>query len=493
MTDSFDNAERRRGFLERRHAGVLLHPTSLPSGELGDDAYRFVDFLVASGFSVWQFLPLGPTHGDYGSPYQCLSAHAGNSLLISAQPLMQEGWLPAELSLATTSRAQWLSAACQGFLRMAAPQARAEYDAFTAKHAFWLDDFALFQALRRAHQNSQWIDWPQPLRDRVPAALDAARQKYSSEMQQARFEQFVFFRQWQRLKNYANSKGVLMFGDLPIFVAHDSADVWAHREQFAVDADGRLQVVAGVPPDYFSSTGQLWGNPHYNWARMAADDFHWWKQRFRSQAEMVDMLRVDHFRGFESYWEIPAGAQTAINGRWVTAPGDALFTAIRAHFPNLHIVAEDLGIITPEVTALRYRHGFPGMKILQFAFDSDAANPYLPHHHETDSVAYTGTHDNDTTLGWYNGLNAGQQQRVREYLGFPEEAMPWPLIRATLMSVAQLAVVPMQDVLALDGAHRMNTPGTVQGNWTWRFRWEQLAPDLAVRLRAMVGNYGRAV
>lgn len=491
MTDQFENAERRRGFLDRRHAGLLLHPTSLPSGELGDDAFRFIDFLVASGISVWQFLPLGPTHGDYGSPYQCLSVHAGNHLLLSPQRLMQEGWLSADTPLATTPRAQWLAAACQGFHRSATSQARAEYAAFAHKHAFWLDDFALFQAVRRAHQTRNWVDWPQPLRDRVPAALETARHQYAADVEQARFEQFVFFRQWQKLKEYANSKGVLMFGDLPIFVAHDSADVWAHRDQFAVEADGRLQVVAGVPPDYFSQTGQLWGNPHYRWSQMAADDFHWWKQRFRSQVELVDMLRIDHFRGFESYWEIPAGAKTAIDGRWVQAPGDAFFTAIRAHFPQLRVVAEDLGIITPEVTALRYRHGFPGMKILQFAFDSDAANPYLPHHHETDSVAYTGTHDNDTTLGWFNGLSPDLQKRVREYLGYPEEPMPWPVIRATLMSVAQLAVVPMQDVLALDSAHRMNTPGTAQGNWTWRFQWDQIAHDLAGRLRGMTSNYGR--
>jgi 4-alpha-glucanotransferase len=310
-------------------------------------------------------------------------------------------------------------------------------------------------------------------------------------MEQVRFEQFVFFRQWHRLKHHANERGVLMFGDLPIFVAHDSADVWAHRDQFAVHADGSLVTVAGVPPDYFSETGQLWGNPHYDWSRMAVDNFRWWKQRFRSQAELMDLLRVDHFRGFEAYWEIRAGAKTAVEGRWVKAPGDALFTTLRAHFPRLRIVAEDLGIITPEVNALRFRHGFPGMKVLQFAFDGGADNPYLPHNCEIDSVVYTGTHDNATTVGWFSGLTERQRKHVYGYLGNPQDAMPWVLIRAALASVARLAVVPMQDLLALDNAHRMNTPGTVEDNWRWRFDWDQIDPGLAARVRALVEMYGR--
>jgi len=473
--------------LDRRRAGVLLHPTSLPSGDLGADAYRFIDFLVAGGFSVWQFLPIGPTHGEFGSPYQCLSVHAGNPLLISAQMLVDEGWLGAEAA----AGAQRLQSARDGFTRAASPQARAEYAEFCRLHAPWLDDYALYQALRGEQNQTHWISWPAPLRDRTAKALKDARTRLAAAIEQVQFEQFVFFRQWRRLKDYANSKGVLMFGDLPIFVAHDSADVWAQREQFAVDAHGRLQSVAGVPPDYFSNTGQLWGNPHYHWPRHVAEDFRWWKQRFHSQIELMDLVRIDHFRGFAAYWEIPAGATTAIDGRWVDAPGDALFAAVRAHCPQLRIVAEDLGVITPEVNVLRQKYGFPGMKILQFAFEGGAHNPYLPHYHQADSVVYTGTHDNDTTLGWFNALRDDLKARVYEYLGTPHEAMPWPLIRATLASVSQLAVIPMQDALALDGANRMNTPGTVEGNWRWRFTWEQVAPNIAGRLHTMVELYAR--
>ncbi len=474
-------------FLDRRRAGVLLHPTSLPSGDIGADAYRFVDFLAAAGFSVWQFLPIGPTHGEFGSPYQCLSVHAGNPQLISAALLVEEGWLGAEAA----TGAQRLQRAHDGFTRAASQQARDEYAEFRRAHAPWLEDYALYQALRGAHRQIHWIAWPAPLRDRDAQALNDARTRLATAIEQIRFEQFVFFRQWRRLKDYANSKGVLLFGDLPIFVAHDSADVWAQRDQFAVDAHGQLQSMAGVPPDYFSSTGQLWGNPHYNWPGHVADGFGWWKQRFHRQIELMDLVRIDHFRGFEAYWEIPADASTAIDGRWVAAPGDALFATVRAHCPQLRIVAEDLGVITPEVTALRRKHGFPGMKILQFAFDGGAHNPYLPHGHEPDSAVYTGTHDNDTTLGWFNGLRDELKARVYEYLGTPHEAMPWPLIRAALASVSQLAVIPMQDALALDGAHRMNTPGTVAGNWRWRFTWEQVGPHIAQRLRGMAEMYGR--
>ena len=474
-------------FLDRRRAGLLLHPTSLPSGDLGADAYRFVDFLVAGGFSVWQFLPIGPTHGEFGSPYQCLSVHAGNPLLISAQLLVDEGWLGAEAA----AGAQRLQRARDGFIRAASPQARSEYAEFCRVHAPWLDDYALYEALRGEQNRAHWVDWPAPLRDRDAQALKEARARLDTAVDQARFEQFVFFRQWQRLKDYANSKGVLFFGDLPIFVAHDSADVWAQREQFAVDAHGRLQSLAGVPPDYFSNTGQLWGNPHYHWPRHVAEDFRWWKLRFHSQIELMDLVRIDHFRGFAAYWEIPAGAVTAIDGRWVDAPGDALFSRVRAHCPELRIVAEDLGVITPEVTALRHKHGFPGMKILQFAFEGGAHNPYLPHYHEADSVVYTGTHDNDTTLGWFNALRDDLKARIYEYLGTPHEAMPWPLIRSALASVSQLAVIPMQDALALDAKHRMNIPGTVEGNWRWRFAWEQVGPQVAERLRNMVETYAR--
>lgn len=491
MPDTTDVAERRHGFLDRRRAGVLLHPTSLPSGTLGDDAYRFVDFLAASGFGVWQFLPLGPTHGEFGSPYQCLSVHAGNPWLIDARALVREGWVSEQDIKSTADFHALLARARAGFENTAAPQLRNDYAMYLHANAHWLDDYALFQALRRACGNKHWIDWDTPLRDRDTYALAAARAQHAESIELVRFEQFVFHRQWKRLKDYANKKDVLLFGDMPIFVAHDSADVWAQRDQFYVDAHGHLLSMAGVPPDYFSSTGQLWGNPHYNWDAMIVDDFRWWRQRCRGQAVWMDILRIDHFRGFEAYWEIPAGAQTAIDGRWVKAPGDALFTSVCTQFPQMKVVAEDLGIITPEVTALRHRHGFPGMKILQFAFDSDASNPYLPHNCTVGSVAYTGTHDNDTTVGWYNTLSPESRTRVAEYLGHPSEAMPWPLIRAALECVSQLAVIPMQDLLALDGSHRMNTPGTVEGNWRWRYQWQQVDPGLVTRMRTMLELYRR--
>jgi 4-alpha-glucanotransferase len=479
------------GLLDRRRAGVLLHPTSLPGRTLGSDAYRFVDFLSACGMSVWQFLPLGPTHGRFGSPYQCLSVHAGNPQLISAQTLVDQGWLRAADVSRNGDIDATLVAALRQFVSGASAQQRALYDEFRRQHAYWLDDYALFSALRRESGSRHWKDWDPPLRDREPEALAAARIRCASQIDQARFEQFVFFHQWHQLKRYANERNVLLFGDMPIFVAHDSADVWVNRDQFAIDANGELRTMAGVPPDYFSKTGQLWGNPHYDWQTMMVDDFRWWRLRFRGQAEMMDVLRIDHFRGFEAFWEIPAGEKTAMNGRWVQAPGDALFTSIRAHFPRLRIVAEDLGIITAEVEALRVRHGLPGMKILQFAFDSDARNPYLPHNCAVDSVVYTGTHDNDTTVGWFDTLSAEARHRVYDYFGSPPEPMPWLLNRAALASVARLAIIPMQDLLGLDGAHRMNTPGTVENNWRWNYRWDQVDPGLAARVRALVENYGR--
>jgi 4-alpha-glucanotransferase len=307
-----------------------------------------------------------------------------------------------------------------------------------------------------------------------------------------RFEQFDFFRQWHALKEYANHKGILLFGDLPIFVAHDSADVWAQQDYFQLDDGGRPTVVAGVPPDYFSATGQRWGNPHYRWDRMRQDGFRWWLVRFEIQLRLFDLVRIDHFRGFEAYWEIPAGHDTAMGGRWVQAPGDALFEVLRRHFDTLPVVAEDLGVITPEVEALRLRHGFPGMRILQFAFDGGSANPYLPHNHRHMTVVYTGTHDNDTTVGWYGSLSEATRRYMEEYLhSAGEEPMPWPLIRAAMASVANLAVIPMQDVLALDGTHRMNTPGKPDGNWRWRFKWDQINDGTAGKLRRLSELYGR--
>jgi 4-alpha-glucanotransferase len=485
---------------QRRRAGVLLHPTSLPGGDgygdLGPDAYAFVDFLVSTHHSVWQTLPLGPPH-DGGSPYQCLSAHAGNTRLISAARLAERGWLSADAgsrsagaSPAKRHRAL-LKNAFDTFRSSASVADREAFARFTNEHSHWLEDYVLYLVLRETHAPKAWTAWPAPLRDRDAAALERARKDFGESLARARFAQFVFFCQWGELKRYANERGVLIFGDMPIFASHDSADVWAHREYFFLNEDGSPRAVAGVPPDYFSATGQRWGNPLYRWDRIQAEGFRWWIERLRSQLELFDLLRIDHFRGFESYWEIPAEEPTALRGRWVKAPGTALFEALRAHFGSPPLVAEDLGVITPEVEALRDRYGFPGMKILQFAFDGTPGNPYLPHAHSVHCVVYTGTHDNDTTLGWFDSLSEEQQRYVLEYLGLPQDPMPWPLIRCALASVAKLVIIPMQDLLALGSEGRMNKPSTLEGNWKWRFRWEQLSPEKSSRLTRLVQLYGR--
>ncbi|HHL44985.1 MAG TPA: 4-alpha-glucanotransferase [Gammaproteobacteria bacterium] len=483
---------------DERRAGILLHITSLPggigNGDLGPEAYRFVEFLAASAVSVWQVLPLGPTHDD-GSPYQCLSVHAGNPLLISLEWLQDKGWLePSQKNPIESSidyRMDRLQQAWEGFQQRATEQELQELHDFVSRHAEWLDDFSLYMALRQELGEQAWPQWPEALRDRQPKALGQARVRLKNVVDSICFQQYLFFQQWHELRDYARQNGVLLFGDMPIFVAHDSAEVWAHREYFTVDEHGDALTVAGVPPDYFSATGQLWGNPLYRWERMQQDGFAWWIGRMRTQLELFDFVRIDHFRGFEACWEIPGNAETAVEGHWVKAPGDALLGALYEAFHALPLVAEDLGVITPEVDALRNKFGLPGMKILQFAFGGDASNPYLPHNHEKKSVVYTGTHDNDTTLGWYATLTEAEKGHISAYLGHPGEEMPWPLIRAALASVACLAMLPMQDVLELDGEYRMNTPGTTEGNWRWRFVWEQVNPGLSSHLSSLVHLYGR--
>jgi 4-alpha-glucanotransferase len=485
--------------LAQRRAGVLLHPTSLPeeggSGAFGRHAYRFVDFLAGAGMSLWQMLPLGPTHSDL-SPYQCLSVFAGNPLLIDLLGLVEEGWLaqaqptlPGEAPGLRIQRA--LSDGLAGFAERASEEQREAFESFRRDQAFWLDDYCLYQALRDEHGRVSWLDWPAPLRDRDAEALHEARVRLATPIERVAFEQFVFDRQWRALKRYANDRGVLLFGDMPIFVAHDSAEVWGRREYFTLDDHGHAVTVAGVPPDYFSATGQYWGNPHYRWERMREDGFYWWQRRIEHQLSLFDVLRIDHFRGFEAYWEIPADAPNAIGGHWVKAPGDALFDTLQRELGPLPLVAEDLGLITPEVDALRHRYGLPGMKVLQFAFEGGAANPYLPHNHAPDFVVYTGTHDNNTTVGWFESASAELRAHVQEYLGSPSEAMPWPLIRAAYASVAGIAVVPMQDVLGLNGEHRMNTPGVTEDNWRWSFSWDQVPAGLTQRLRGLAELYGR--
>jgi 4-alpha-glucanotransferase len=458
-------------------------------GVLGDEAFRFLDFLAAAGQTLWQMLPLGPTH-DHGSPYQCLSVHAGNPDLICPARLIRHGWLSRDAG-ADDSRATLLAQAHAGFLERASAEDRAAFDDFVVSQRGWLEDYALFQALRLRYECKDWSRWPPTLRDRDGAALERARRKHRAVIERVCFEQFVFHRQWHEVRTEANRRGILVLGDMPIFVAHDSADVWANRHLFELDDKGQPTVVAGVPPDYFSATGQRWGNPHYRWKLMEQDGYAWWMQRIEGQLKMFDLVRIDHFRGFEAYWEIPADQPTAMGGRWVAGPGERFFDAVLQRFKALPFVAEDLGLITPPVYALRDKYGLPGMSILQFAFDGGSDNPYLPHNHRSNTVVYTGTHDNDTTLGWYAGLAPQAGERVAEYLGRPSEPMPWPLIRAALGSVAATAVLPLQDVLGLGAGHRMNTPGTTAGNWRWRFDWGQVPPELAARLRRLNDLYGR--
>ena len=483
---------KQQSVFQRRAAGVVLHPTSLPSegrnGDLGQHAYHFVDFLHNCGFSIWQLLPLVPTHED-GSPYMGLSVFAGNPKLISIARLIEWGWLNnAEVEAHAPWSTDTLVKAYQGFQRLGN---RGAYELFLTQHEYWLDNFALFMAIRQSQHGKSWAEWPQPLRDRDTSALEDARFNLREMIELKKFEQFIFFQQWLAVKHYANEKGVKILGDMPIFVAHDSAEVWAYRQYFDLDEKGVSLNVAGVPPDYFSATGQRWGNPLYKWKTMQADGFLWWEQRIRTLFELHDYVRIDHFRGFEAYWEVPASEPTAMNGTWKKAPGKSLFNSLVKKFGQLPFVAEDLGTITPEVDALREKFHWPGMKILQFAFDGNANNPYLPHNHQIDSVVYTGTHDNDTSLAWFNSLEPHVKQYVYQYLGNTSEVMPWALIRCALRSVAALTLLPMQDILALGEGQRMNTPGTNGGNWQWRFNWAQVRPELAGQIRQLLSMYGR--
>ncbi|MGE5626092.1 MAG: 4-alpha-glucanotransferase [Bacillota bacterium] len=445
----------------RRRAGVLAHVSSLPGpGIQGtvEDAYDFVRFLVRSGFSVWQTLPLGPVNAS-GSPYQGTSVFAGNTALLRDHT---------------------------------APLAD-DYAGFRESEAHWLEDYALYCALRGEQGGQPWYLWPADLRDREPGVIEAARMRLASAIETERREQHAFFSAWHRFKTFANSQGIYLFGDLPMFAAHDSADVWSRRELFCVDAHGRMTETAGAPPDAFATQGQDWGCPQYRWERMADQGFHWWIERLRVQSSHFDLLRLDHFRGFDASWHIPAEASSAAGGRWLPVPGEALFAAVKQALGPLPMVAEDLGHITDSVRALRRTLDLPGMHVLQFAFEGGSDNPHLPHNHDQRGVAYTGTHDNNTTLGWWESLEAGRQEEVRRYLDFPAEPMPWPLIHSALASVCALAILPLQDCLALDAEARMNTPGEVQGNWKWRCPDGALDEPLSARLRALLRLYARGV
>ncbi|MCX7099305.1 MAG: 4-alpha-glucanotransferase [Methylococcales bacterium] len=486
--------------LNKRRAGVLLHITSLPGpdkqGNLGQDAYHFVNFLHDSGVSVWQTLPLGMTHAD-GSPYQCLSAHAGNPALIDIDGLEKLGWLQLAEKCEECQGTPAFNKSCliakafKGFLENAQAQDKEDFANFCQQKAFWLEDFALFMALRNLFNQQCWNQWPTPLKERQLAALNEARHRLANVIAEIKFEQFVFFKQWMALKTYANERGVLLFGDIPIFVSYDSADVWANRKVFKLDKSGEMSVVAGVPPDYFSETGQRWGNPHYDWDYLNKTGFAWWVARMDTQLEQFDILRIDHFRGLEAAWEIPASEPTAQKGQWVKAPGKDLLNAIKTALGSIPLVAEDLGIITDEVEELRDEFALPGMKILQFAFGSGPDNPYLPDHYDKNCVVYTGTHDNDTTVGWTYSINEHERNYTYDYLGNPSISLHCALIQAALGSVANLAIIPMQDILELGSEARMNTPGTTVGNWKWRFQWNQLSHERATRFAYLVSLFNR--
>ena len=491
--------------LNRRTSGVLLHITSLPgphgSGDLGPGARHFVDWLAAAGQTLWQILPLSPA-GPGNSPYQSVSAFAGSPLMVDLDDLVQQGWLPwmarkgfdehrCDFARVAPYRMACLRKAWDGFSQRASDACRGELADFCAQHAHWLDDYALFMVLDERH-GGPWSLWPEGLARRESAALDAVREQSAHALGFWRFVQWRFWVQWQRLRGYARERGIAIVGDAPIFVAHHSADVWAHAGEFLLDEQMEPYVVAGVPPDYFSPTGQRWGNPLYNWEAMAHRGYRWWKDRLAHLFQQVDVVRLDHFRGFEAHWEIPASEPTAVAGQWRTGPGRAFFEAIEAELGQLPIIAEDLGLITPEVTALRETCGYPGMRILQFAFGSGPANPYLPHNLERQCVAYTGTHDNETTVGWWASAMAGEKADARAYLGHCVDTEPhWALINALSMSVANTLVIPFQDVLGLDTRHRMNTPGLATGCWEWRFEWNLVNHEPAERLAAMTRAHGR--
>jgi len=507
----------------KRSSGVLLHPTSLPGphgiGDLGSGARRFVDFLVEARQSLWQVLPLGPTgYGD--SPYASFSSFAGNPLLIALEGLLAEGDLQASDLQSVPAfpprfvdygwvifwKLPLLEKAARTFLESASGARRAAYDRFCAESDHWLRDYALFMAVKeefdaRARESkvdgAMWNNfWDADIALREPAAIRTWSEERREKIEVQKVLQFYFFSQWRELRAYANTRGVRLVGDIPIFVAPDSVDVWADRRLFHLDERGRPNVVAGVPPDYFSATGQRWGNPLYNWEVMRSEGFSWWTRRVKSMLGLVDIVRVDHFRGFEAYWEVPAANKTAEKGRWVKAPGRELFTVLERELGELPVMAEDLGVITPEVVALRDHFGFPGMKVLQFAFEPsgsglNATNPFLPHNFTPNSVVYTGTHDNDTTRGWYRTRSDQERDLVRRYLARDDGDVVWDLIRLAYASVAHYAIIPMQDLLVLESNARMNRPSTLGGNWAWRYSPEDIGSWTAGRLREMTELYGR--
>ncbi|MCM2313783.1 MAG: 4-alpha-glucanotransferase [Thermoanaerobaculia bacterium] len=490
-----------------RKSGLILHPTSLPGpwgiGDLGEEAFGFLRWLEHAGQTLWQILPLGPT-GMGNSPYGALSSFAGNPSLVSPRRLVEDGLLDAALvehpphlpedhvdfGRAIVEKNRLLRIAWETFRAHGDTPLRQEFDSFRADEASWLGDWSLFRALKQRFGGREWAAWNHELASRQPDALDRARAELADELGFGEFEQWLFFRQWKRVREDANAKGIAIIGDVPIYVAFDSADVWANQHLFWLDDSGRPTVVAGVPPDYFSATGQLWGNPLYRWSVMKQDGYAWWIARVKANLRLADYIRLDHFRGFAGYWEVRAQETTAMNGRWKRGPGKSLFDAIRNALGELPLVAEDLGVITADVEKLRHQLRRPGMKILQFAF-GDLDNPYAPHNHSVDSIVYTGTHDNDTTLGWFRAAPEWEKRRTLDYIGGDERAVHWTMIRAAMTSVARWAIAPAQDVFGLGSEGRMNRPGVASGNWGWRAHHGHFSGDAANRLRFLTELGGR--
>ncbi len=493
---------------QNRASGILLHPTSLPGpdgiGDLGPEAYHWVDFLHRSGTQLWQILPIGPT-GYADSPYQCFSAFAGNPNLISAAILLDQGLLnKSDLSdrphfplerVDYGPVIQWktrlMRRAFKHFRTVTNKQVRQEYEEFTLTNQSWLGTFALFMAIKDQQGGGPWSDWPEAFKKRDPNTLAEFTKDSQEAINFQIFQQFTFHKQWAALRDYAHQKGIRIIGDIPIFVAYDSADVWEHKGLFYLDENGLPEVVAGVPPDYFSATGQLWGNPLYKWDAHKAQDYRWWLDRLNAVLNQVDIVRLDHFRGFEAYWEVPYGNLTAIEGQWVKGPGHEFLSAIKNKLGDLPIIAEDLGLITEPVRKLRDSFNLPGMKILQFAFASDPDDDFLPHNYPVNCVAYTGTHDNNTSLGWYDSAPEREKDFCRRYLARPGHDISWSFIRALWRSTAAWVIAPMQDFLSLGTSARMNYPGTVSGNWGWRMRPDALNEIILTRLRETNYLYGR--
>lgn len=492
----------------KRASGILLHPTSLPGkygiGDLGPYAFRWVDFLADAGCGLWQILPLGPTgYGD--SPYQCFSSFAGNPYLISPELLLDECLLTkvdlADCPTFSNDRVDYarlipwklkiLDAAFRRFCQGIRSDLVVEFEQFINSNSHWLMDYALFMALKDVYAGRSWVEWPKPVRNRDLQTIGEARERYADAIRNQMFRQFLFFRQWRMLLEYAHSKNIRIIGDIPIFVAHDSADVWSNPELFVLDTEGNPLIVAGVPPDYFSETGQLWGNPLYRWENHALTDYQWWVKRVKMVMSLVDIVRLDHFRGFVGYWEVPASEKTAEKGRWMPGPGAGFFESLKRQLGELPIIAEDLGEITPDVIELRERFQFPGMKILQFAFEGDSDNPFLPHHYERNCVVYTGTHDNDTSRGWYDRVSEEKRDFCRRYLGRSGQGIAWDMIRSAWASVADIAIAPMQDFLNLGNEARMNYPGNPSGNWSWRMLEANLDTSLIERIREINFLYSR--